>query len=144
MAWLSNGLLMKFLKFMAVALVGIHLTVGTARAGVQWEEITLDNPEEDLLELAGGLKYPWSFAFLPDASILITERLGDLKIILPAEPPRVINGLPPVSNEGHGGILDVALDPNFHENRTLYLSFPSIQSKTRGPTARHLIRGDKV
>ncbi|MGH7518098.1 MAG: PQQ-dependent sugar dehydrogenase [Gemmatimonadales bacterium] len=74
--------------------------------------------------VAGGLEHPWALAFLPDGRILVTERPGRLRIVEPggklSEP---LAGVPKVWAEGQGGLLDVAIDPQFAENRLVYLSF---------------------
>jgi glucose/arabinose dehydrogenase len=73
----------------------------------------------------GGLKTPWSLAFLPDGRRLVTERPGALRIIdahgnlLPdpvKETPRAIE-------LGQGGMLDVAISPDFAKDGWIYLAF---------------------
>jgi glucose/arabinose dehydrogenase len=77
-----------------------------------------------VVEVAGPLERPWGMAFLPDGAVLVTERAGRLRLIeggtLRAAP---VAGTPPVLEEGQGGLLDVALDPDFARNRRLYLSY---------------------
>jgi aldose sugar dehydrogenase len=74
--------------------------------------------------VASGLEHPWALAFLPDGRILVTERLGRLRMVAPSgrvsEP---LGGVPRVHASGQGGLLDVAVDPKFTENRLIYLSF---------------------
>ena len=74
--------------------------------------------------VASGLKHPWALAFLPDGRILVTERPGRLRIVAPSgrvsEP---LGGVPKVQAGGQGGLLDVAIDPKFTENRLVYLSY---------------------
>jgi glucose/arabinose dehydrogenase len=78
----------------------------------------------ELVTVVSGLEHPWGMAFLPDQRILITERAGRLRLVeggvLDPEP---IEGVPPVYASGQGGLLDVALDPEFASNRVLYLSY---------------------
>jgi glucose/arabinose dehydrogenase len=63
-------------------------------------------------------------AFLPDGSILVTERPGRLRIVEGGVlDPAPIAGVPEVYARGQGGLLDVALDPEFASNRTIYLSY---------------------
>ncbi|HQU98191.1 MAG TPA: PQQ-dependent sugar dehydrogenase [Nitrosomonas sp.] len=75
-------------------------------------------------QIAQGLKFPWGMAFLPDGNILVTERIGQLRIVSPngqlSEP---IQGVPEVFFEQQGGLLDVAIDPEFSKNRLIYLSY---------------------
>ncbi len=74
--------------------------------------------------VAKGLEHPWALAFLPDGRILVTERAGRLRIVeKDGRLSRAITGLPEVAARGQGGLLDVALDPRFEENRLVYLSF---------------------
>ena len=74
--------------------------------------------------VVSGLDHPWGIAFLPDGSALVTERAGQLRHLSPAgELSLPIAGVPPVDARGQGGLLDVALDPDFAENRLVYLTY---------------------
>jgi glucose/arabinose dehydrogenase len=71
-----------------------------------------------------GLEHPWSLAFLPDGRMLVTERPGRLRIVDRtggvSEP---LAGVPEVYARGQGGLLDIALSPEFERERLVYLSF---------------------
>ncbi|AVD86024.1 MULTISPECIES: PQQ-dependent sugar dehydrogenase [unclassified Pseudomonas] len=87
--------------------------------------------------VADGLRNPWSLAFLPGGKdMLVTERPGNLRIVN-AEgkvgPP--VSGVPKVWAEGQGGLLDVALSPEFGKDRTVYLSFAEEGSDGKAGTA---------
>lgn len=73
--------------------------------------------------IADGLNHPWGIAFLPDGRMLVTERAGNLRIITKdgavSEP---LEGVPESYARGQGGLLDVALDPDFQSNKLVYLS----------------------
>ncbi len=76
-------------------------------------------------ELLTGLDHPWSIAFLPNnAGALITEKPGHLHLWKAdgglSEP---ISGVPKVYARSQGGLLDVALAPDFAQNRRVYLSY---------------------
>ena len=74
--------------------------------------------------LASGLEHPWSLAFLPDGGILITEREGRLRLFKDGElQSEEVPGVPEVVARGQGGLLDVALHPDFSENGLVYLSY---------------------
>ena len=80
--------------------------------------------EYRVVTLAGGLSHPWAMAFLPDGDILISERPGRLRIfrdggLLSAPVP----GLPDITATGQGGLLDLALHPDFADNRWLYFTY---------------------
>jgi glucose/arabinose dehydrogenase len=72
--------------------------------------------------VASGLENPWSVEVLPDGSYIVTERAGRMRIIKDGKPSAPIAGLPAISAGGQGGLLDIALDPKFAENRTLYFT----------------------
>lgn len=74
--------------------------------------------------VAKGLSGAWAFEFLPDQRILVTERQGNLRIIgQDGKVSAPLTGLPKVYFEGQGGLLDVALDPQFASNRTIYWTY---------------------
>lgn len=84
-------------------------------------------------KIASGLSHPWSLAFLPDGGMLVTERIGQLRIIqnnqLLTNP---VSGLPDIYQQGQGGLMDVALHPEFSDNQILYLSFTAKTSDGLG------------
>lgn len=71
-----------------------------------------------------GLERPWGMAWLPDGSILITERAGRLRIFRNGKLElEAIEGVPEVFAVSQGGLLDIALHPNFAENRWVYFTY---------------------
>jgi len=75
-----------------------------------------------------GLSHPWSLAFLPDGSMLVTERPGRLRVIRDVVrdaklDPRPISGAPAVLTIGNSGLMDVALHPKFAENKLIYFTY---------------------
>jgi glucose/arabinose dehydrogenase len=71
-----------------------------------------------------GLEQPWSLAFLPGGDMLVTEKPGRLRIVRNgALLPTPVPGVPAVRFRGQGGLLDVALHPDFATNRLIYLSY---------------------
>ncbi len=74
--------------------------------------------------IASGLEHPWALAFLPDGTMLVTERPGRLRRVFPdgrlSEP---LKGVPEVAARGQGGLLDVVLGPGFATDRSVFLSF---------------------
>jgi glucose/arabinose dehydrogenase len=102
----------------AAAAFVMHLTSPAAAESLTSDERFL------LTAVSGELEHPWGLAFLPDGRMLVTERPGRLRIVavdgsLSAPLPNV----PEVYHRGQGGLLDVALDPDFETNRTIYLSY---------------------
>lgn len=72
-----------------------------------------------------GLSHPWSIAFLPDNAILITERVGRLRIVRNGVlDPTPVAGTPQVHSQSTmAGLMDIALHPRFADNRWIYISY---------------------
>ena len=80
--------------------------------------------EIKVTEVARGLEHPWAMAFLPDGSLLVTERAGRLrKVGTDGSISAPLAGVPTVFAEGQGGLLDVVLSPNFADDQRIYLSY---------------------
>ena len=94
-----------------------------------------------VVTLARDLDRPWGFVFLPDGRALVSEKGGRLRLVdvpkatqapsLPA--PAVIEGLPAVLDDGQGGLLDLAIDPDYASQPWVYWSYSEAGS---GPEAR--------
>ena len=76
-----------------------------------------------IVRLASGLEFPWALAFLPDGGLLVSERPGRLQLLSPDGSRREVRGLPEVRAAGQGGLLDLALHPDFHGNRLVYWTY---------------------
>ncbi|HSX65302.1 MAG TPA: PQQ-dependent sugar dehydrogenase, partial [Pseudoxanthomonas sp.] len=77
-----------------------------------------------ITEVVSGLDHPWAVAFLPDQSLLITERSGALRrLSADGTLSAPLAGVPTVFAEGQGGLLDVAVAPDFASSRRIYLSY---------------------
>ena len=78
----------------------------------------------DAVPVARGLAQPWGLAFLPDGRMLVTERGGAMRTVTKeGQVGPALEGVPPVAASGQGGLLDVALDPDFTRNRLVYWSY---------------------
>lgn len=73
--------------------------------------------------VAEDLQHPWGLTFLPDGRMLVTERTGRLSAVLEGGKLQEVAGVPDVVARGQGGLLDIALDPDFNKNRLIYLSY---------------------
>lgn len=108
---------MRFRSLLALVLI---TSPGAAQAP------TFRGAEHDfkLVTVATGLVNPWGMAFLPGGDMLVTERGGTLRIVRNGKLlPTSVGGVPKVLAKGQGGLLDVALHPNFATNRLVYLSY---------------------
>ena len=87
-------------------------------------EVATEQHRVRLVEVASGLEHPWGMAFLPDGAVLVTERPGRLRVVgKDGGVSQPVEGVPAVDAVGQGGLLDVALDPDFAANRLVYLSY---------------------
>jgi len=75
------------------------------------------------VERLAALEEPWGMAFLPDGRLLITEKPGRLRIFDQGKLSAAVGGVPAVVYFGQGGLLDVAVDPDFARNQFIYLSY---------------------
>lgn len=86
-----------------------------------------------VVSLTRRLSEPWALAFLPDGDILVTERKGRLRVIHDGQlKPDSISGIPAVDTRKQDGLMDLALHPNFAQNRTIYFTYS--KSGDRGDT----------
>src|SRR5438132_5300429 len=88
--------------------------------------IVLDTASQHQISLVvtKGLNQPWSLAFLPNGSILVTERPGRLRIVRDGIlDPKPIAGVPQVQAQGLSGLMDLALHPRFNENKLIYFTY---------------------
>ena len=101
-----------------------------------------------VVPVATGLNHPWSVAFLPGGDMLVTERPGRLLRVGSDGGVRPIGGLPLVAAVGQGGLLDLALDPGFADNRRLYFSYTERPRRGSGrfrtAVARAELVGDRL
>jgi glucose/arabinose dehydrogenase len=77
-----------------------------------------------IVPVAEGLSNPWSIAFLPGGDMLVTERTGGLRLLKGGVlQPAPVAGTPQVRYRNHGGLMDIALHPQFATNRLVYLTY---------------------
>lgn len=77
--------------------------------------------------VVSGISIPWGMVFLPDGSMLITEKSGKLIHFKDGE-KTIIKNSPKVSPRGQGGLLDLELHPNYKNNGWIYISYSSPES----------------
>ena len=85
----------------------------------------------DYETIVDNLQIPWGMAFLPDGSMIITEKTGEI-IHFKDGKKQVVTGGPEVYNRGQGGLLDVVLHPDFEENGWIYFSYASPEGEGEG------------
>jgi glucose/arabinose dehydrogenase len=112
---------------LAVAAAFAQQPIGVPVAPLGSGPFIIDTAEQHKIRVSvviKGLSHPWALAFLPDGSILITERPGRLRILRDGKlDPKPISGVPAVRTIGNSGLMDVALHPKFAENRLVYFTY---------------------
>jgi glucose/arabinose dehydrogenase len=76
------------------------------------------------VQVVADFESPWAMTFLPDGRMLITEKSGTLNLVsADGQQQKRVDGIPPVSSAGQGGLMDVVLHPGFTQNRLVYFSY---------------------
>ena len=91
------------------------------------------------------LQIPWGIDFIDPQTALITERPGTLRMVKNGQLLDPVAGTPQVVHEGQGGLMDVAIDPNYAENGWIYLAYSHeiahIEGQRRSPAMTRIVRG---
>lgn len=104
----------------SACLIAVQPALAAPTQDMKSEQGTLE-----VTPIVQGLEHPWALAFLPDRKgMLVTERPGNLRVVgADGKLSAPVNGVPKVWAKGQGGLLDVALSPDFKLDRTIYLSY---------------------
>ncbi|MEO6347574.1 MAG: PQQ-dependent sugar dehydrogenase [Aquaticitalea sp.] len=89
------------------------------------------NTNHDYEMVVPNLSIPWGFVFLPDNSMLINEKEGKM-IHFKDGKKTDVQGVPEVYNRGQGGLLDLALHPNYKQNGWIYFTYASSEGEGDG------------
>ena len=90
----------------------------------------------EVVTVTQGLQNPWGLAFLPNGKMLVTERPGRLRVVsADGTLSAPVEGLPAVDARGQGGLLDIALDPEFASNNLIYWSYAEPREERMNNTA---------
>ena len=84
-------------------------------------------------QVMADLDAPWAMAFMPGGMLLVTEKAGQLKLLsADGKPIAIVAGTPAVDSAGQGGLMDVALHPQFARNNVVYLSWSEAGPSGKG------------
>ena len=135
MAWFVIPLLFSALLPVRAQQQPIGVPVPPLGAG----PFVLDTAEQHKIRVTvvtQGLEHPWSLVFLPDGSILVTERPGRIRVIRNGVlDPKPLGGVPQPKTNGNGGLMDIALHPRFAENHLVYFTYDKPVEKDKGTPA---------
>lgn len=128
-----------------LALLLVLLPAGAARAADPPVTLRTEAHAVRVVTLTRGLSHPWGLAFLPDGGMLITERPGRLRQFRDGRLGPPVEGVPEVLARGQGGLLDVAIHPDFASNRLIYLSYSGLGRGGAGTeVARARLDGNRL
>ena len=127
------------LKYLSTILVSCSILFAAAPASS--EVVRSEYQPLRLVNVVDGLHHTWSFAFLPEGDLLVTERPGRLNWVREGVPRQIV-GIPEVTARGQGGLLDVSLHPEFEDNGLVYLTFSRANPDNPDETAVALARGE--
>lgn len=116
------------IRFMVAVTVGLLLGLTAYAQTKNAAPSSVSSSAGDIaIEELTTLEYPWGMALLPDERLLITEKPGRLRIWTDGTLSKPVEGVPEVvyhdTPEEQGGLLDVAVDPDFEDNGFIYLSY---------------------
>ena len=130
------------MKNRLLALALCLISISCVQADTDSKTIVTETGKIQVKTLAEGLSNLWGLAFLPDGRMLVTERKGAMRIVSPegkvGEP---LAGLPAISAQGQGGLLDVVLAPDFATSKKIYFSYsePGTQGSLKSTAVAHAI-----
>ena len=93
------------------------------------------NVAYEVSDYVTGLAKPWGIAFLPNGALLISEKAGSLRVFEGGKLSEPVAGTPAVDTNGQGGLLGLAVDPNYARNGFVYMAFSERQADGKNNTA---------
>jgi glucose/arabinose dehydrogenase len=125
--------------------IGLTLSCSALNAFSDPVKITKSEVPFQVTTYAEGLQNPWGMAFLPDQRILVTERVGTMRIVgTDGKAGEPLKGLPEIFVRGQGGLLDVVVAPDFAESKRIYFSYsqPDLKGKGNSTAVAHAVLGE--
>jgi aldose sugar dehydrogenase len=121
----------------SLAMLGLAAVLAMSLPAAQARELPSERGTLQVTTLLSGLEHPWALAFLPgEQGLLLTERPGRLRLLgADGRLSAPLAGVPAVYARGQGGLLDVALSPDFADERWVYLAYAEAGADGRAGTA---------
>jgi aldose sugar dehydrogenase len=119
-----------------VAMAGVFTLAAPLAAEMTRAPIVKSQQAVKVETFAKGLVHPWGLAFLPDGRLIVTERPGRVRTLSAGGAPSPpLQGVPRVYASGQGGLLDIALSPDFATTRLIYLAYAEPREGTKNGTS---------
>jgi glucose/arabinose dehydrogenase len=133
------------IAFIFVAVIGWWVFMARRNNRLPSSTVSASTPQNAPLAASvfEQLEIPWELVFLPDGTVLFTERPGRLRLgdvnngTLPAQP---VMTFADVAAQGEGGLLGLALHPNFENNGLIYLYYTYYSNSTSSGLANKVVR----
>lgn len=128
--------------------LALGLIVSASVAHSKSIEIKTEAMPIRVVTVTDGLANPWGLTFLPDGKMLVTERIGTMRIVnADGKKGPALAGLPEIVSRGQGGLLDVVAAPDFASSKRIYFSYsePAADGKANSTAVAHaVLAGDKL
>lgn len=113
------------LKISNISTLTLLSCTALGMTGVSADErvVTTDTGPVTAAIVADGLEHPWGLDFLPDGGAIVTERPGRMRLWTAGVLSDPVEGVPEVAADGQGGLLDVAVAPDFATSEAIFFSF---------------------
>ncbi len=145
-ATLSESQILALVTYVREEAVRPHLAIAPPKGPGPGDVVKTEKHAFKIELVADGLDTPWGLAFLPDGRLIVTERAGRLRLITPGQPlTESVAGLPKVWVQQDGGLMDIALHPDYAKNGWIYLSYsdPGTNGASMTAIARGRVRDGK-
>lgn len=104
--------------------VSVTAALAMATTSAAAETVSTERHKVSVNTITDKLNKPWGMAFLPSGELLVTEKSGTLRrVTRDGAISDALSGVPAVVDKSQGGLLDVAVDPNFADNQFVYISY---------------------
>ena len=122
---------MKNILILSIILSFTLISCGQIQKAENNKKIQDPTNKYDYEIVVSDIENPWGFVFLPDNSMLINEKKGDL-VLVKNDKKNLIKNMSAVYNRGQGGLLDIALHPNYKNNGWIYFTYTSAEREGDG------------
>ncbi|MBK8506471.1 MAG: PQQ-dependent sugar dehydrogenase [Saprospiraceae bacterium] len=132
-------------RYFQLSLTALLIMVQTGCAQ-QFPDLTTSDLTLGVETVSTDFSNPWSFTFLPDGDLLVTEKEGKL-YRLSSDKKTEISGLPDIYVRGQGGLMDIELHPDYTNNGWIYFAYGSSTSRSSGgntTVSRARLRGTEL
>ena len=116
-----------------LGLLAVVMASPVAAWAQKTKALSTNDYKVNVVTVVDGLSNPWGLAFLPDGRMLVTERRGTMRVVDGGKlVDKAIEGLPLAAEHGQGGLMDVAIHPQFLQNGWIYWTYNAVEGGLHG------------